>query len=176
MLEAPQVEAAAAHEANDKGDDKALDELLHKCISHPKNQDRERAVKAFAAAKRSELLLSVRATEEQDPSTKLDAQSRDNAMRMLGRSEFDKLPLEEQWDFALTPLRREVDKGFRGRFAAEQECLGVGDPAHPAAEAELGGVADPVPSLESEQSSPKDGAYSKSSSGCYFMSFVRGSS
>ena len=152
MPGASALAAPAGHQDNVQHDEKALDELLSKCTARPEKKDRERGVKAYVADKRKELLQSVR---EADPDGKLDAPGRDNAVRKRGRSEFDQLAADEQWAFALAPLRTDAAKGTLGRFTGEDVSADVADPAGQVDE--ISDLAGPVAGAEAQNSSPEDG-------------------
>ena len=119
-----------AHESDAANDEQALDWLIQDCTRPPAKKDRERGVKAFIAQKRGELLRSVREEEERSES-KLEARGRDDAVRKLGRSEFDKLSAHEQWVFALEKLRTSAGKGCQGRFVPQEDPEVVADAADP---------------------------------------------
>ena len=119
-----------AHESDAANDEQALDWLIQDCTRPPAKKDRERGVKAFIAQKRGELLRSVREEEERSES-KLEARGRDDAVRELGRSEFDKLSAHEQWVFALEKLRKSAGKGCQGRFVPQEDPEVVADAADP---------------------------------------------
>ncbi len=105
--------AAPPADEGDKvgGEDVELDGLLQKCLIGPKAADRERAIKAYVAEHRSELMGRVYGDSG-------DCQSRDNAVRKLGREEFDELCVDEQWSFLEKGLKQGSGRGARGQFVA----------------------------------------------------------
>ena len=116
---------------NADGED-ALDSLLQKCTGAPKGQEREHGIKVHIAERRAELLTQVR-----DQGAK-DHKERDNAVRRLGRQEFDLLFVDEQWALCMKPLKEGRGHGGMGKFIADAALEGPGEQAD--AEAEAAGV------------------------------------
>ena len=132
---AVEIDAGAPDEPAVMNEDASLDGMLAHCVARPVKAERERGVKKFILERRSELVTQLQA---EDWFNELDFRSKDDAIRKLGRAEFNKLSSDEQWQYALTERNNARSRGGAGRFVAAMNSVnadGVGDgPAPPAAD------------------------------------------